>query len=83
MFTRAHFVRSCAAWLAKCATIGIRYSCVREQGFVDTSTKDYKAPENKIIDYKVQQYCLFKQLAIAYGLKFCGLWLGDRIKSLE
>jgi len=53
MFTRAQFVRTSASWLAKAVTIGIRYSCVREQGFIDTTTKDYKAPENKIIDYKV------------------------------
>jgi hypothetical protein len=60
MFTRAHMCIALAAALAKAATIGIRYSCVREQGFIDTSTKDYQAPENKLIDYKFQQYTLFK-----------------------
>jgi len=65
--------------LAIAATIAIRYSCVRRQGFVDMAQDvPFKSEERKILDYQVQQYRLFKQLATAYAIKFAGLWINKR-----
>jgi acyl-CoA oxidase len=83
MTTRACMVSSAASKIAIASTIAIRYSCVRQQGFVNTSTKSYKSPEIKIIDYKIQQYRLFKQLAYAYALKFTGRWMIEQISAME
>eukprot|EP00747_Dinoflagellata_sp_TGD_P107607 gnl/TRDRNA2_/TRDRNA2_170171_c0_seq5.p1 gnl/TRDRNA2_/TRDRNA2_170171_c0~~gnl/TRDRNA2_/TRDRNA2_170171_c0_seq5.p1 ORF type:complete len:509 (+),score=123.57 gnl/TRDRNA2_/TRDRNA2_170171_c0_seq5:121-1527(+) len=55
--------------LAQAATIGIRYSCVRKQGFTDSTSEDPLGDgigENTVMDYKVQQYRLCKALATAY-----------------
>eukprot|EP01065_Artemidia_motanka_P013705 TRINITY_DN17691_c0_g2_i1.p2 TRINITY_DN17691_c0_g2~~TRINITY_DN17691_c0_g2_i1.p2 ORF type:complete len:704 (+),score=274.47 TRINITY_DN17691_c0_g2_i1:65-2113(+) len=55
---------------AKAATISIRYSCVRKQGFKDSQSADAIAKgENTVMDYSVQQYRCFKALALAY--MFC------------
>jgi flavocytochrome c len=83
MTTRASMVNTGAARLAQAATIAIRYSCVRSQGFKDSKTNSFKEPENKIIDYRIQQYRLFKQLAYAYGLRFTGRWMIDQLELLE
>lgn len=59
--------------LAKAATIAIRYSCVRRQGFKDTTAKDPLGSgvgENVVMDYKMQQYRCFKALAVSY----CFFW---------
>jgi acyl-CoA oxidase len=83
MTTRASMTGTAASRLAQAAAISIRYSCVRQQGFEDTSTKSSKAQEKKIIDYKIQQYRLFKQLAYAYALKFTGRWMIEQVGLLE
>jgi acyl-CoA oxidase len=61
------------AWAArdtsKAATIAIRYSCVRKQGFKDTTVVDGAASgENTIMDYSMQQYRTLKALSLAYML---------------
>lgn len=59
--------------LAKAATIAIRYSCVRKQGFKDTTVDDplgSNVGENTIMDYKVQQYRLYKALSLSYCFFF-------------
>jgi len=61
--------------------ITARYSCVRHQGFVDTSTDSAIAPENAVMNYQVQQYRIFKQLAIAVALKFTGHWIVGRMRK--
>lgn len=66
--------------LAKAATIAIRYSCVRRQGFKDTTVDDpmgTNVGENFVIDYKVQQYRLFKALATSY----CFFWSAKYVES--
>ena len=84
MTTRACMVNTAAARLAQASTIAIRYSCVRQQGFVESSKNtSFKDPEVKIIDYKIQQYRLFKQLAYAYGLRFTGRWMIEQLSALE
>jgi len=83
MTARANMVSTSAARLAQCSTIAIRYSCVREQGFVDNSDPSYKARESKIIDHKIQQYRLLKQLSGAYALKFTGTWMLEQLRKME
>jgi acyl-CoA oxidase len=83
MTTRASMVGTAAARLSQACTIAVRYSCVREQGFSDTKTSTYQAPERQIIDHKIQQYRLLKQLAHAYALKFTGRWMIEQITLLE
>merc|ERR1712190_172212 len=59
--------------LSKAATIAIRSSAVRRQGFKDTTVEnplDEAMPENFVIDYQLQQYRTFKALAISY----CFYW---------
>jgi flavocytochrome c len=83
-FTRGSMVKTAGGFLARACTIAIRYSCVRRQGFT-TSKRDisYKSPEMQIIDYQVQRYRLFKQLSIAYAIKFTGSWMVSKFKDLE
>jgi acyl-CoA oxidase len=83
MTTRATMVHTAAARLAYATTIAIRYSCVRSQGFSDLNNKSFKDKEYQILDYKIQQYRLFKQLALAYGMKFTGRWMIDQLELLE
>lgn len=79
MSARAGMVSIAGGKLAIAATIATRYSCVRRQGFVDRSQNiSYTSEENKIIDYQMQQYRLFKQIAIAYAIKFTGRWMTTR-----
>jgi len=84
MSTRAMMVNTAGARLCQASTIAIRYSCVRQQGFVDSKAKvSYKTPEYQIIDYKIQQYRLFKQLSLGYALKLSGKWMLDQLKLIE
>ncbi len=70
--------------LCQAATIAIRYNAVRAQGFKSfESGIPYKSEEISLIDYKIQQYRLFKYLALGYALKLNGLWLLDKLKSIE
>ena len=47
-----------AGSLGRAATIAIRYSLVRRQGFQSSSATggSFRAPENQIIDYRMNQY---------------------------
>ena len=59
------------------ATIAIRYSCVRRQGFQDSRSSEAVTVENCIMDYKMQQYRLFKALGASYLM----LWTGRNIQQ--
>jgi len=84
MYTRGFMVRLAGGILARAVTIAMRYSCVRRQGFVDTSRNvSYKSLERQIIDYQVQRYRVFKQLALCYAMKFTGRWMTERFGELE
>ena len=83
MTARANMVSTSAARLAQCSTIAIRYSAVRAQGFVDNSDPSFLAKESKIIDHKIQQYRLLKQLAHSYALKFTGVWMLEQLRRME
>jgi len=84
MTTRASMVHTSAARLSQACSIAVRYSAVREQGFIDTkSNVSYKTPERQVIDHKIQQYRLLKQLSHAYALKFTGRWMIEQLHNLE
>ena len=84
VFTRGGMVRSAGGQLAKAVTNAIRYSCVRSQGFLQTKdTESFKSAERQVIDYGVQRYRLFKQLATAYAIKFIGGWMLTKFKDLN
>ena len=84
MSTRVMLINTAGSRLCQAATIAIRYSCVRKQGFKSfESGITYRSDENTIIDYKIQQYRLFKYLALAYALKFNGIWMMDQLKIIE
>ena len=84
MVTRAAMVGSAGSRIAQAATIAIRYSAVRKQGFVSTKSGiSYKSEEHQIIDHKIQQYRLFKWLAHAYAIKNSALWMMDQISEME
>jgi acyl-CoA oxidase len=60
-----------AAWgIAHAATIAIRYSAVRLQGFKNTRENSLQSGEFAVLDYQVQQYRLFKALSSAYAFHF-------------
>eukprot|EP01118_Nematostelium_gracile_P012697 TRINITY_DN4676_c0_g1_i1.p1 TRINITY_DN4676_c0_g1~~TRINITY_DN4676_c0_g1_i1.p1 ORF type:complete len:1338 (-),score=335.21 TRINITY_DN4676_c0_g1_i1:47-4060(-) len=83
IFTRGSMVKTAGGFLSRAVTIGVRYGCVREQGFVDTTKKNFSAPERQIIDYQVQRFRLFKPLADAYAIRFTGSWMLRQISQME
>jgi acyl-CoA oxidase len=68
--------------LAQGVTIAARYSCVRRQGFEDTSSTSRDAPELQIIEYQNQQYRLFTQLSKAYAFIWTGKVVADRFNKV-
>lgn len=82
--TRAMMCMTAGARLAQAATIAIRYSIVRRQGFIDTNKGvSFKTSEHPIIDHKIQRYKLFKYLSGAYVLFFSGKWMVDFLTNIE
>jgi len=62
--------------LGKAATIATRYSCVRKQGFRDTTVNlGPGAPEFVILDYKVQQLRVFSALALSYSIRWAAVFI--------
>jgi acyl-CoA oxidase len=84
MNARGGMVKGAGGNLAKAVTIATRYSCVRRQGFRDTKgTASYKAEEVPIIDHQVQQYRIFKQIAMTYAIKFTGMWMTTQFNAID
>eukprot|EP00413_Alexandrium_margalefii_P014827 CAMPEP_0204542642 /NCGR_PEP_ID=MMETSP0661-20131031/19132_1 /ASSEMBLY_ACC=CAM_ASM_000606 /TAXON_ID=109239 /ORGANISM="Alexandrium margalefi, Strain AMGDE01CS-322" /LENGTH=130 /DNA_ID=CAMNT_0051549347 /DNA_START=84 /DNA_END=473 /DNA_ORIENTATION=+ len=70
--------------LGQAATIAVRYSCVRRQGFKDTQADQPLAlGENIVMDYKVQQYRTFKALGLAYMFILNGRWLNEYLARVQ
>lgn len=72
--------------LAKAATIAIRYSAVRLQGFKDSTAADPLGTgigENCVLDYKVQQYRCFKALASAYCFYFSAAYITGLLMKFQ
>lgn len=78
MEIRRDFVGWSSQFVAKAATIAIRYSCIRHQGYLDNDSP--VRGENAVLNYKMQQYRLFKALSLAYVFywnhRFVGQYLG-------
>eukprot|EP00743_Colponemidia_sp_Colp-15_P005509 GILK01005925.1.p1 GENE.GILK01005925.1~~GILK01005925.1.p1 ORF type:complete len:1245 (-),score=193.11 GILK01005925.1:130-3834(-) len=84
MFTRAQMTATAAGVLSKAATIAVRYSAVRKQGFKNTGKGvSYRSEERQILDYQVQRYRLLKQVARAYAMKFSSQWLLAMFANME
>jgi len=84
MSTRVAFVIMSATSLGRAATIAIRYSCVRQQGFKDTQADDPLAlGEHAVIDYKMQQYRTFKALGLSYMFHMNGRWINEFLTRVQ
>jgi len=84
MMARAGAIGEAGGKLSIACTIAARYSCVRHQGFVDSSaTASFTAKEFAVIDYQVQRYRVLKQVAVAYCLKAVGAQMGLAMDDLQ
>jgi len=84
IFTRGAMVKGAGGYLARAVTIATRYSCVRHQGFLEhKKSTTYKAAERPIIDYQMQRYRVFRQLAKTYAIKFTGTWMSQQFQGIE
>jgi len=83
MQARAGMMGAAGGILAAGATIAVRYSAVRTQGFADSGAETFQAAENKIIDYQVQRYRLLKEVALAYAITLTGNWLSEKVSILS
>ncbi|XP_058798403.1 probable peroxisomal acyl-coenzyme A oxidase 1 [Phymastichus coffea] len=77
MFVRVVIVRDVARYLAKAATIAIRYSVVRRQGQAKPD-----GPETQIIDYVTQQHKLFPNLAACFALVWAADWIWEMYNNV-
>ncbi|XP_041975110.1 probable peroxisomal acyl-coenzyme A oxidase 1 isoform X2 [Aricia agestis] len=70
VFVRVTLVSDAAFYVAKAATIAVRYSAVRRQ----CQAKENE-PELQILDYRTQQHKLFICIATAHALQLAARWL--------
>ena len=85
MSARIALVGGAAGALGRASTIAIRYSLVRRQGFKAADgaiDKGFRAEENQIIDYRMNQYTLLKNLAFAYAERFTSNWVQSQMDTL-
>lgn len=84
MTARVMMVATAASFLAKGATIAVRYNCVRQQGFKNLGKGvSYKGEEYKIIDYKMNQYVLLKFLSLAAAIRTTSNWLSEKLGAFD
>eukprot|EP00756_Hemistasia_phaeocysticola_P023045 Hpha_TRINITY_DN15868_c2_g3::TRINITY_DN15868_c2_g3_i2::g.192178::m.192178/K00232/E1.3.3.6, ACOX1, ACOX3; acyl-CoA oxidase len=84
MQIRVSLVASAYTATAKAATISIRYSSVRTQGFKDSQADDaFSKGERTVMDYKVQQYRCFKALALAYMFYWNARYVRDYLGRIQ
>jgi acyl-CoA oxidase len=84
MEVRMMIVGGASASLGKAATIATRYSCVRKQGFKDTTvTAGAQAPEFTIMDYRMQQYRVFSALALSYSIRWAAIYIRDYLDRVS
>eukprot|EP01012_Entosiphon_sulcatum_P057344 TRINITY_DN810_c0_g1_i1.p1 TRINITY_DN810_c0_g1~~TRINITY_DN810_c0_g1_i1.p1 ORF type:complete len:686 (+),score=83.60 TRINITY_DN810_c0_g1_i1:2454-4511(+) len=79
---RAALVSTAGLILAQGATIAVRYSCVRHQGFINAGDNTRLGEEWPIMDYQVQCYRVLKQVATAYAFIFTGQYVQKRYDQL-
>lgn len=78
MLARTGIVRIAYKMCAKATTIAVRYSAVRLQGFKEKGL----AEEHYVLDYQMQQYRLFKALALSYCLLWSSRYIQTYIKRV-
>lgn len=84
MQVRVALVRGAGIALAKAATITVRYSCVRKQGFKDSKSDDaFNLGENTVMDYQMQQYRAFKAVALAYMFHWNAKYVRDYLSRIS
>lgn len=84
MYIRMNMVNASGMMLAQAATIVIRYSCVRQQGFKDSTAEDpMPLGENAVMDYRVQQYRAFKALALSYMFTWNGKHVARYLRRIQ
>lgn len=87
MQTRNAFVGMSFSWLAAASTILVRYSCVRRQGFKDSTAGDVgdsiASGENIVMDYRNQQYRAFKAVGMAYLFYWSSRYTGSFLQSVQ
>jgi len=76
LLTRASWVQLAGGQLAKACTIAVRYSAVRQQGFV-------AGGERQLLDHTVQRRRLLTQVASAYAVKFTARQLLSETAAIE
>ena len=79
MQVRAIIVANAGRGLAQAATIAIRYSVVRRQGFVAKESR----VESQVLDYSTQAHRLLPLLATSYAWHFTGAVMVQRMRDLE
>jgi acyl-CoA oxidase len=65
IYARVYLIRDATINLSQALTIALRYSAVRRQGFLHSTDI-----EQKVLDYKLQQYRLLPLLAASYAFHF-------------
>jgi len=84
LHARGHIVRSTGGLLGRMVTVAVRYSCVRTQGFTSDERKtSFKDTEYKVMDYRTQQYRVFKQLSITFALRAASRVLNKMFKRMD
>lgn len=84
MGARVTMVGGSSVYLSKAATIAIRYNAVRKQGFANTKAgASYLSEESQIIDYKMNQFRLLKELALSYAIRITSNWMNSRMADLR
>ena len=82
IYVRAMMISDAADVLSVATTISIRYSVIRHQGYLPESNQAEKK-EQKILDFKLQQYRLFPLLATAFALHFTGREMNKFYEALK
>jgi acyl-CoA oxidase len=82
MLARTSIVRVAFKMAAKASTIAIRYSAVRKQGFTPQSSAE-NIDEYVVLDYKMQQYRLYKGLSFSYCLLWNARYIHSYIKGIQ
>ncbi|KAF4526151.1 hypothetical protein B566_EDAN008186 [Ephemera danica] len=75
---RVTIVEDMSFFVAKAATIAIRYSAVRRQSEMKPGEM-----EPQILDYQTQQYKLLPYLAYSYAFRFSAKWLTDLNRNVN
>ena len=85
MGARGALVGASASALAQGAVITTRYSAVRSQGFMNTSTAASfrSTPERHVIDYTAQTFRTLRQTSSVYAFRFVSRWMTELMGKVD